>query len=333
MNKAGMIKLTLGALVLLHAAPSHAAPFGSAYFFGDSLTDCCNFGRFTNGGRPNWADEVAPMIGASYAATPQTDLAVGGAQSGYNNVVPAYQQLYGAQTGFLAQVGRFGAQGVAVQPNDIAGVWIGVNDIVASANPTTTNAALGPGTLNQPLGVRPSVAALTTYVLNNVRTGIQALAADGFQNILLLSPYDLGQSAILPDATSTALAGQYSTAIANAEASLYTPGVNTFFLNTVNLLDQVQANAAAYGFTHTIGADNCQASGCSTLPLAEQDTFIFNDAIHFTTAFDQVLASSAVTIVNADETIAAPVPEPPSAALAIVGLFGLALVRHRHPGR
>ncbi len=79
--------------------------------------------------------------------------------------------------------------------------------------------------------------------------------------------------------------------------------------------------------------DNCQASGCFKLPLAGQDTFILNDAIHFTTAFNQVLASSAATIVNADETIAAPVPEPQSAALAIVGLFGLALVRHRRPMR
>jgi len=83
---------------------------------------------------------------------------------------------------------------------------------------------------------------------------------------------------------------------------------------------------------HMTGVDNCQVSGCSTLPFAEQDTFIFNDAIHFTTAFDQGLASSAATIVNADETIAAPVPEPP-AALAIIGLLGLALVRYRRPRR
>jgi len=54
---------------------------------------------------------------------------------------------------------------------------------------------------------------------------------------------------------------------------------------------------------HMTGVDNCQVSGCSTLPFAEQDTFIFNDAIHFTTAFDQGLASSAATIVNADESI------------------------------
>ncbi len=66
--------------------------------------------------------------------------------------------------------------------------------------------------------------------------------------------------------------------------------------------------------------DRATGSGCFTLPLAEQDTFIFNDAIHFTTAFDQGLASSAATIVNADKTIAAPVPEPP-AALAIIRLL------------
>lgn len=50
MNRAGMSTFALDALILLQAAFSHAAPFGDAYFFGDSLTNYCYFGRLINGG-------------------------------------------------------------------------------------------------------------------------------------------------------------------------------------------------------------------------------------------------------------------------------------------
>ncbi len=42
----------LAGAVLLGSASANAAPFGNVYFFGDSLTDCCVFGRHTNSNRP-----------------------------------------------------------------------------------------------------------------------------------------------------------------------------------------------------------------------------------------------------------------------------------------
>jgi phospholipase/lecithinase/hemolysin len=79
--------------------------------------------------------------------------------------------------------------------------------------------------------------------------------------------------------------------------------VNTYFVDVLSLLQQVQANPGAYGFTHPIAADNCQANGCDSMPLAQQNTYIFNDILHLTNGFDQVLVNKAAAIINAGVTI------------------------------
>ncbi len=321
--------LLLASAVLLGGAGSANAAVsgGNAYFFGDSLTDCCVFGRYTNGNAPNWADQLPPQIGASYTATAQTNLAIGGAQSGNDNASVPLQTTYGAQTGFLPQVSRFIAQGTTVKPNDIAGIWIGTNDIWPSSYAAADTFA--GGAINRPLGVQPSVSALTSYITGNIQSGINQLVADGFRNVVLLSPYDMGQSAIEPNAAAAALATQYSNALVAAESQLYTPGVNTYFVNVESLLQQVQANPGAYGFLHTTAVDSCAASNCTSQPLSVQNTYIFNDIIHTTSAFDQLIANNAAAIINANQTIPAPVPEPVSAAVVLAGLAGLGLARRR----
>ena len=325
---AGAVALIV--LVGVGVAPAaHAAPTGgNSYFFGDSLTDCCFLGRFTNGNNPNWADLLPPQIGENFAATTQNNLAVGGATSGALNVIPAVDQGFGAPTGFLAQVSRFGAAGAAVGPNDIAGIWIGVNDIWSSAFAAGQLPTYNGLSQQQPLGPQPSVSALTSYITGNIRTGVQALEGDGFRNIILLSPYDLSQDgAPTADDQTRPLDAAYSTAVRDAEANLYTPGVNTYFVDVESLLQQVQANPGAYGFQHTTGVDNCEASNCASLSLAQQNTFIFYDNIHFTTAFQGLIADDAAAVINAGQTIPASVPEPAPAAVVLAGLASLGLAR------
>ena len=247
-------------------------------------------------------------LGPSYRPNARTDFAAGGVQSGYTNIVAASDACFRAPTGFLAQVGRFGAQGVTVGPNDIAGVWIGSNDIGASGLPSGT---VGGVTVNQPLGTRPSVPVLAKYVVGNIRSGIQRLASDGFRTIVLLSPYDLAQSSdAAVDPTTAALDHQYSVAVRALESTLHMPGVKTYFLDMVSLLQQVQAHPGAYGFTHTTSAANCQASNCADLTLAEQNTFIFYNGSYFTNAFHRITADHVAAIVNAGVTVPAPVPGP-----------------------
>jgi outer membrane lipase/esterase len=284
-------------------ASAYHPGFGNAYFFGDSLTDCCWTQRYTNSMAPNWADLLPPLIGASYTASKQTDLAVAGAAVATSGGNPTLAAELGIQTSFLAQVGRLGNEGVKIRPDDIAGIWIGTNDIWPSSYSATDQAPPIVGAFDNPLGPQPSVAALTSYVISNLRTGIDQLKADGFHNIVLLSPYDIGQSAIEPNAAAAALATQYSISIRNAESHLYTPGVNTYFVDVLSLLQQVQANPAIYGFLHTTAVDNCQANNCDSLPLTQQNTYIFNDILHLTSGFDQVLANDAARIINAGITV------------------------------
>lgn len=285
----------LAGAVLLGTPSANAAEFGAFYAFGDSLTDCCAFGRTTEGNAPNWADRLPSLIGATYTASPRTNFAVGGAQSGYTNVAPANDQAVGGGSGFLAQVGRFEAQGVAVTARDVAGVWIGTNDIWSS----TFSAGSLPGWAQAPLGARPGVAALTDHVVGNVRAGIQGLVDEGFRNIVLISPYDLAQSTVI-DPAARDLATSYSLAIRDAYAGLQTSGVNTYVLDTVDLLQRVQANPGAYGFDRVTGAESCQSSDC-----------VFSDGIHLTGAFHQVVADALAGIIG-------PAGTPPVAETAPV---------------
>lgn len=291
----------LAGAVLLGASSTRAAEFGTFYAFGDSLTDCCNQGRSTDNNSPNWADRLPSLIGASYTASPQTNFAVSGAQAGYGNVSPATDRAFGGSTGFLAQVGRFEAQNIAVTSRDVAGIWIGTNDIWSSTN----SAQSLPSWAQAPLGARPGVSALADHVVGNVRAGIQSLVNDGFRNIVLLSPYDLSQSTAA-DPASGDLATRYSLAVRDGYAGLTTPGVNTYVLDTVGLLQKVQANPGAYGFSSVTGAQGCQSSEC-----------VFSDGIHLTGAFHQVIADALAGIIDPAQTSAvAPLPAAAPVSIA-----------------
>lgn len=286
---------------ILFAAASANAAEGNFYAFGDSLTDCCALGRTTDNNSPNWADRLPSLIGTNYTADSRSNFAVSGAQSGYANVVPATDQGFGAPTGFLAQVGRFEAQGVAVTSRDVAGIWIGTNDIW----PSTFAAGSLAEWASAPLGAQPAVSALAGHVLGNIRAGVQSLVNDGFRNIVLLSPYDLAQSTAV-DPAARALATQYSVAIRDGLTGLNVAGANTYVLDTLGLLQDVQANPGAYGFTRVTGAESCASSEC-----------VFSDGIHLTGAFHQVIADSLADLINPAQTpvvTPAPVAEAPAVA-------------------
>jgi phospholipase/lecithinase/hemolysin len=298
----------LAGLALLASGSAHATSVGHIYYFGDSLTDCCWTQRYTNGGQPNWADELAPLIGANYVASKTTNFAIFGALAGAGNGNPLMASLIahqngGMESGFLAQVSRFRGTAAA---DDFAGIWIGMNDIWVSSYSASDPVMVG--AFNRSDGIQPGVSDLTNYLIGKIQSGIDQLKAHGFRNIVLLSPYDMGQSAIEPsDPASVALARAYSDALTLAESRLITPGVKIYFVNVENVLRRVQADPGAYGFVHSTSTDSCLANKCTSEPLAVQNTYVFNDIIHTTSAFDELIAKEAAGVIEAGTTT--PVPE------------------------
>ncbi|MGB6231506.1 MAG: GDSL-type esterase/lipase family protein, partial [Litorimonas sp.] len=122
------------AAILVTMQSADAAPFEDVYAFGDSLADCCFSGRFTQGDTPTWVDLLPPLIGATYVPTRETNLAVGGAQSGATNVAPGTDDAFGFLTGFTSQIARFAASPLAttIEAADIAVIWVGTNDVWAA---------------------------------------------------------------------------------------------------------------------------------------------------------------------------------------------------------
>ncbi|MFJ7441643.1 autotransporter domain-containing protein [Methylorubrum thiocyanatum] len=308
---AGSLKNALVASsMLMSAAAGHAQAqsFGSAYFFGDSLTDCCNEGRSTNLQlrTPNWADVLPSLIGANYTATALSNYAIGGAQSGVRNAVSANELVRGFETGYLPQVQRFLAQHPTVSSRDIAGIWTGTNDIWPATYPAGGNpfAAAGISVL-QSVGGQPSAQTVANYISGNVRAGIDGLVARGIRNIVLVTPYDMSQSTFSNPA-ALPLAQQYSMAVRDQLATLYTPGVNTYFVDNLRLLQQIQANPERYGFISTTAARSCTStSGCSSAPVSVQNQYVFNDGIHYTSGMSSLLALYTGNIINARDGLSA----------------------------
>ena len=70
-----------------------------------------------------------------------------------------------------------------------------------------------------------------------------------------MSPYDIGNTAFVVTDETRPLASEYSIAVRDMLGSLHTPGIDTYFLDMVSLLDTVQENAEAFGFDFLTGAE------------------------------------------------------------------------------
>lgn len=285
--------LALLCALLLWPVATRAEEVGRIVYFGDSLTDCCILGPFTDARAPNWSDRLPPLIGAEYAASPEQNRAIGGAQSDRRNVTPLFERRTGERTGLLDQVARYLAEAPAIGADDLAAIWIGANDIHPSARP-----ADAVGRLRQPLGPQPPAAALARFTTGNVRSALEALRGAGFRRFLLLSPFDIADADMTPEPGADALASAYSVAIRDGLAALSLPGADIRFLDMLALLDEVQAAPERHGFEHVTGEMRCPKP-CATLPRAARRKFVFVDAIHLSAAFHELVAARAADILAA----------------------------------
>lgn len=328
------VRLAAAATLCVSAATAEAATFGSIYAFGDSLTDCCFAGPFTNGPE-TWVPDFAAAIGADYPSpeTPERNYAVGGAQSGAANVTQQNDVDYGRQTGLLSQIEQFEMAAPPVDADDLAIIWAGTNDISSASLLPATVVGLG---LNLPLGSRPDVHALADFTVGNIAASAERLRDAGFGSLLLMTPYDVSQSGVTDfDPGTGPLQQQYSQAIRDRLVSLYTPGLDTWTLDMIALIEELQAGSPENGFEFISGFEACAPIGtpledCEARPQSEQDTYIFADWAHLTTATNAFVSERAAALVTQTAPIAPiPLPTPAVLLLAALGAFGAAGLRGR----
>lgn len=296
--------LSIAAMGALLGSTAYAQNFENMYFLGDSLTDCCVLGPFTQNRTPNFTAELPGLIGAENFASASTNLAVGGAQSGIGNVAPPVDRLLGKTTGLLSQVAELTGSGLAFSPRDIVSIWIGTNDIQSAGLTPAEAAKVG---YYQPIGSRPSTEALVEYTTGNLRTAVDSLTSQGLRNILLITPADLTETIEVRFGSpeSAQIEGVYSLAMRDAFANFYTPGVNTYFLDTYSLVKNVQQNPGAYGFVSTTPSNNCQVNNCTALSLEQQEQYVYYDPIHYTSGFQSLIAEYSANIINSRDGLPA----------------------------
>jgi outer membrane lipase/esterase len=295
---------------LLFSASVSATDFSNVIVFGDSLSDGGNISlatapgiqpplRFTTNPGTTAAENVAAGLGFTLAPSVAggTDFAWGGA--GFvNNVaavptIPQQLQMY------------LGANGGKADSRALYQVWGGANDIFYLSGTLTDPNAIAAGAVN---------AAQTELGL------LGGLQAAGARYVVVYNLPDLGKtpSAAAGGAAAQAGASQL-TVLSNGVLSsglgqLSNNGLNIIPANTYALLNEVIANPSAYGFSN-VTAPACGAGSSSvqcgpqgsglpyTYAPGTNDTYLFADGVHPTTAAHAMLSQYVLSVIHAPEQI------------------------------
>lgn len=271
------------------------AQYSGAVFFGDSLTDSGTYaalgavpagvGRFTTNPGPVWAEVLAARFGAS--ATPAviggSNFAVGGARvtslPGFpdapptNRATPITTQI----TNYLARNGGQADGGALFV------VWAGANDIFT---------------------ITPTPSAAPAYLVQTAGEQVAQIArlqAAGARYIIVPTIPDIGRSpaglsqGAAGSAGLTQLSQGYNQALF---IGLEAAGLHVIPIDTFNLLREIVANPATYGFTDPLAVTvpacgttpSLLCSAASLRPGATPFNTVFADGVHPTTGTHQVLA-------------------------------------------
>ena len=244
-------------------------------------------GRFTGG--TNYVD----TLGQIYSVTPQ-DFAIGGALTGNTNTQPGLPGFGFEWATYLAGGGGvFPTVPGTFSSGDLVTVSIGGNDARVYQQ--------GGGTV----AGAPAAAAVA---VTQASAGLTALVNAGAPTISFLA----GNTALLPevagDPAAQAVRQAYSTAYNQGMqatlAGYAAHGVMVHYLDLTTLLQQVQANPSAYGFTNL--------GPCAPIPQCVTDAtyasqYVFwVDALHPTSHASQIFAQYIARQLEAPLTLEAP---------------------------
>lgn len=308
-----LVTATLGAI----AAPAQAAQFTGVFIFGDSLSDAGYFrpaliglgvpasvasslGRFTTNPGPVWSEIVSQRYGVTPRASNDNNgniFAQGGARVAVSS---ASTPPGAAQRPVSTQITEFLSRTGGADPGALYGVWAGANDIFQ------TLPAISGGTVNPAVFI-PELAGANIQQIGRLR-------AAGARHILVFNLPDLGitpQFTALGPATAgaaTALAANFNTALF---AGLQSNGISVIPVDTFSLLNDVRANAAAFGFTNITGVacgpfppfapTGGNSQFCNATNLVAQGaatSFLFADGVHPTTGAHRVVADYVVSLLE-----------------------------------
>lgn len=291
-------------------APAFAAgPYTQTVFFGDSLTDAGFFrpllpasvravtGQFTTNPGFVWSQYLADFYGT--AAGPNgngqtgTNYAAGGARVGINSTgaLGPIPSLATQVTNYLA------ANGGRADSHALYTVWGGANDLFAITNAGAPAATTIAGAVASEVGI------------------VGQLQNAGAKYILVATVPDLGLTPAFraqgatAQAQGTALTTTYNSSLFGALAS---NGLRVIPLDTFNLIREITASPAAYGFSNIAGTA-CQPQitanslTCNPTSLVSPDapnSYLFADGVHPTSRAHQILSEYAVSVLEAPRQIA-----------------------------
>jgi outer membrane lipase/esterase len=303
------VRSLLAAAIAFAALPAAAQTYSQTVFFGDSLTDsgwyrptliqvggpsAAILGRFSTNPTQVWSEYLADYYGTNAQSANQggTNWAVGGGRTGTDSVGPL-----GPTPSISTQINRYlTSTGGRADPNALYTVWGGANDLFAIAG-----GAPAQPTLTQAIGAQ----------VGNVAT----LTNAGAKYILVPTVPDLGLTpgfraqGPVASATATQLTVTYNNALfANLSAS----GLRVIPLDTYNLLREIIASPAAYGFGNVTGTAcqpqiTAQSVTCNPGTYVSPDapeTYAFADGVHPSGAAHRILGQYALSVLEAPRQIA-----------------------------
>jgi outer membrane lipase/esterase len=305
--KRGFVKRVLPAVIaaaMVAGAPAaNAVQFQGVYVFGDSLSDAGYFrpfltsigapasslGRFTTNPGPVWSEIIAQY----YGGNPNPSNVAGGgifAQGGARVAAASGSTPPGgAQRPVTTQIGEhLSANGGSANPNGLYAIWAGANDLLQAG-------AAGVASAND-------VAAQSARLR---AAGARYIAVFGLPNIGLTPDAQAGGAAAV--ALQTQASAGFNITLFNALAAT---NQRVISVDVFSMLNEVAANASAFGFTNISGTAcgpfppfsagrNSQFCTSSTLvPGATPTNYLFADGIHPTSGAHAIVADLFKSLID-----------------------------------
>ena len=217
---------------------------------------------------------------------------------------PRCPGLGGFPFSLLVQANQYlGATGNVASPNALYVIEGGGNNARAALAAIAGGAAQG-----------PTIASTAASFAANIGTIVDQLQLAGAQHIVVWDTPNLGLAPAVV-AVGGASLGLFLAASMNAalaERLAGEAGVSTF--DIFGLGASIALDPSAFGFTNVTDA-------CGAVVGANCDSYVYWDGIHPTAAAHMVIADALLSI-------AAPVPEPSTWAMMILGFAGIGFMAY-----